>query len=239
MNDSSPAEPAYADRVHRSKAGAVAGVLLIALALWLGIDAMVGGSGKGVFIALAALVLVIPGVIAWTIWPSVRYDDDRLVVRNPLRTVTVPWAAVEDFRSGYSVEMLTGGKKYQVWAVPVSLRQRKKANVRAARAAAGGDPYTGGVGGLFGGGRRRTAGGDPYPVGGPGLRGAMRSTDGADLPDPTHAWADRVVADLRERAQNARSGAPATVEPAKATWTWALIAPMAIGLIALIVLLAG
>ncbi|WP_037575615.1 PH domain-containing protein [Phaeacidiphilus oryzae] len=238
MNDSAPAEPAYADRVHRSKPGAVAGVLLIALALWLGIDAMLGGSGRDVFIALAALVLVVPGVIAWTLWPSVRYNEERLVVRNPLRTVTVPWAAVDDFRSGYSVEMLTGGKKYQVWAIPVSLRQRKKANVRAARAAAGGDPYAP-VSGLFGGGRRR-ASDAAHPIGGPGLRGALRAQEGADRADPTVAWSDRVVSELRERAEAARAGSgDAAPAPARATWTWALIAPMLIGLIALIVLLAG
>jgi hypothetical protein len=67
-------------------------------------------------------------------------------VRNPFRTITVPWAAVETVRAGYSTELLAGGRKYQLWALPVSLRARKRVARQASRSTAVGDPALGGGG---------------------------------------------------------------------------------------------
>jgi len=231
--------PQYADRVHRSASAAFAGALLLALTLWLSVDAMVNGHGRDPWIAAAVLVLVVPLLVAYTMWPSVRVGRERLVVRNPLRTITVPWAAVESVDAAYSVELRAGGTKYQVWAVPVSLRQRKRANVRAARAAAGGDPYAGPFGGM---GRRASRGLDDgrFPVGGPGLRTAGQvNVPGAGRPDPTRAWSDRIVDELREAADAAKgredAGAAGEVS---VTWTWWVIAPAVAGAVALALLLA-
>src|SRR5206468_1785221 len=88
----------------------------------------------------AALVFVVPLVFAFTLRPAVFAGADRLRVRNPFRTITVPWGAVEGVRAAYSSEVFAGGKKYQLWAIPVSLRQRKKAVRQSARGAAE-DPY--------------------------------------------------------------------------------------------------
>lgn len=121
----------------------VTGVLLIGLALWLGGDAIVRGSGHTPWLALAGLLLALPLITAFTVRPAVFANDDRLRVRNPFRSITVPWAAVETLRSGYSTELLAGGRKYQMWALPVSLRARKRATRRTATAMAAGDPRTG------------------------------------------------------------------------------------------------
>lgn len=121
----------------------VTGVLLIGLALWLGGDAIVRGSGHTPWLALAGLLLALPLITAFTVRPAVFANDDRLRVRNPFRSITVPWAAVETLRSGYSTELLAGGRKYQMWALPVSLRARKRATRRATSALAAGDPRTG------------------------------------------------------------------------------------------------
>jgi hypothetical protein len=60
-------------------------------------------------------------------------------IRNPFRVITMPWGTVEAFRSGYSNEVFDkAGTKYQVWAVPVSLRARKRAARKEARADAPG-----------------------------------------------------------------------------------------------------
>ncbi|MEU1132429.1 PH domain-containing protein, partial [Streptomyces sp. NPDC005900] len=40
------AEPAYQDRAFRSPAGIAGGVLLLALGLWLGLDAVIRGEGR-------------------------------------------------------------------------------------------------------------------------------------------------------------------------------------------------
>ncbi|MEV7197123.1 PH domain-containing protein [Streptomyces sp. NPDC093510] len=138
------AEPAYKDRTFRSPAGIAGGVLLLALGAWLGVDAVIRGEGRTPWLALAGLLFAVPLVVAFTVRPAVYANDDRLRVRNPFRTITLPWAAIATLRSGYSNEVLTNaGAKYQLWAIPVSLRGRKKAARRQSQAAASGDP-TGG-----------------------------------------------------------------------------------------------
>ncbi|MFK4067271.1 PH domain-containing protein [Streptomyces sp. NPDC029674] len=138
------AEPAYKDRTFRSPAGIAGGVLLLALGAWLGIDAVIRGEGRTPWLALAGLLFAVPLVVAFTVRPVVYANDDRLRVRNPFRTVTLPWASVATLRSGYSNEVLSNaGAKYQLWAIPVSLRGRKKAARRQSQAAAAGDPMGG------------------------------------------------------------------------------------------------
>ncbi|MFF6993550.1 PH domain-containing protein [Streptomyces sp. NPDC008313] len=139
-----PAEPVTRDRVYRSPSGIAAGVLLLFITGWLGIDALVAGTGRTPWLALATLLLVVPLVGAFTLRPAVFANDDRLRVRNPLRVIVLPWASVASLRSGYSNEVVdTSGTKYQLWAVPVSLRARKKAAKRQTRGSArGGDTST-------------------------------------------------------------------------------------------------
>ncbi|MDX3456846.1 PH domain-containing protein [Streptomyces sp. ME02-8801-2C] len=137
-----PTPPESPDRVFRSPSSLVAGVLLLGLAGWLGGDALIVGHGRTPWLALATLLLVVPLVIAFTLRPAVFANDHRLRVRNPFRVVVAPWGAVEGFRSGFSNEVVVeSGAKYQLWAVPVSLRARKRANrakMREAREAGGG-----------------------------------------------------------------------------------------------------
>ncbi|MGW1028895.1 PH domain-containing protein [Streptomyces sp. NPDC002577] len=134
------AQPQPKDRVHRSPAGIAGGVMLLALGAWLGIDALVNGEARVRWLAIAGLLLAVPLVVAFTVRPAVYANDDRLRIRNPFRTITLPWASVSGLRSGYSNEVFDqSGAKYQLWAVPVSLRARKKA-VRSQTRAAAADP---------------------------------------------------------------------------------------------------
>ncbi|TJZ53091.1 PH domain-containing protein [Streptomyces piniterrae] len=138
---STPPQKQSAERSYRSPAAMAGGVLLLVLALWLGGDAVLRGDAHTKLTALFALLLLVPLVVGFTLRPMVRADEERLLVRNPFRTITLPWGAVEELRASFSAEVFTSGGKYQMWAVPVSLRQRKKANRRAergARASAGG-----------------------------------------------------------------------------------------------------
>ncbi|MET9949536.1 PH domain-containing protein, partial [Streptomyces sp. NPDC006341] len=121
-------EPVYDDRVYRSSMAVVTGVLLLALIVWLCGDAVVRGSGSTPWIALAVALFALPLTVAFTVRPAVFANDDRMRVRNPFRVIELPWAAVDAVRAGYSAEVLAEGSKYQLWAVPVSLRERKKAS---------------------------------------------------------------------------------------------------------------
>ncbi|MFJ7047935.1 PH domain-containing protein [Streptomyces sp. NPDC101112] len=109
-------------------------MLLLGLFAWLGTDAVFTGEGRTPWLTLAALLLAVPLVVAFSVRPAVFANDDRLRVRNPFRVIELPWASVVSLRSGYSNEVIDeAGTKYQLWAVPVSLRARKKAARQQAR----------------------------------------------------------------------------------------------------------
>ncbi|MEZ0093401.1 PH domain-containing protein [Streptacidiphilus sp. EB129] len=219
--------PAFADRRYRSVPGMIGGGLLLAITLWLCVDALVNGSGRAPWIGLAAMVALVPLISAFALWPVVRANQDRLIVRNPLRTLVVPWGSVESIQAALSVELRTEGKKYQLWSVPVSLRQRKRAN-RKAMIAKGDAAGTSS--------RRSEAAGPRHPVGGPGVLASRPSAgDPFGTIDPSLAWADHVVAELNELAEAGRARG-AAAEPVTVTWTWAFIAPIVLGAVALVVL---
>ncbi|MFC4606693.1 PH domain-containing protein [Streptomyces maoxianensis] len=203
-----PAEPSYADRVFRSPAAMVGGVLLLALITWICGDALIRGEGRTRWLALAAALLSVPLVVAFTLRPAVFANNDRMRVRNPFRTITLPWAAIADVRAGYSSEAFTkDGTKYQLWAIPVSLRQRK----RAARH------------------QMRKAHDDPH-----GRTSA--SADVTDS-NARVAIADQTVADLRELAELNAARPGAQGEP-QLRWAYEIIAPAVAGAALLTVLLA-
>lgn len=132
-SDQPTEEPAYDDRVYRSPMATVTGVVLLALLGWLCGDAVVRGSGNVPWIALAVALCLAPVIVAFTVRPAVFANADRLRVRNPFRVIELPWAAVDTVRARFSAEVLAEGATYQLWSVPVSLRERKKANRGQAR----------------------------------------------------------------------------------------------------------
>ncbi|MGW8061804.1 PH domain-containing protein [Streptomyces ziwulingensis] len=217
-----PPVPVSKDRIYRSPAGLAGGVLLLALALWLGIDAVVAGDGRTPWTALAALLFLVPLIAAYTVRPAVFAGDDRLRVRNPFRVIVLPWGQVASFRSGYSNEVATGsGDKYQLWAVPVSLRARKKAARREDRRAAGGGRGRGSV--LGGHGQFGTRGG--------GAGSAAVEADG-----PVRAETDKIMDELRELLE-ARKAADTAQGEVTVRWAYEVVAPAAAGAVLLAVLL--
>ncbi|WP_329135783.1 PH domain-containing protein [Streptomyces sp. NBC_01476] len=206
--------PQYADRVYRSTAGFISGAVLIVLALWLGGDAVIRGNGQTPWLALAALLMAIPLVAAFTVRPAVFAGAERIRIRNPFRTITMPWAAVDRIRSSYSTELFAGGRKFQLWSIPVSVRARKRAIKQTERARSGEEPF--GVPG-----RRRTA----------------RPTQPATGGEEVRAWSDRAVAELNELSDQheVAEGEPRP-EPV-IRWCYEVIAPAVAGAVLLIVLL--
>ncbi|GAA2074418.1 PH domain-containing protein [Streptomyces albiaxialis] len=214
-----PPEQKFADRCYRSPAAMAGGVVLLALGLWLVGDAVLNGEGRTPLTALAALVCAAPLVIAFTLRPAVYAGDTRMRVRNPFRTVTVPWGAIESLRAGYSSEVVADGTKYQLWAIPVSLRARKKANRHNERVASGQGPAPG-PGGLFGLGR-------PVPD---------VSPHAADLSDK-RAPSDQAVDELRELREE-HGTSEAAQGKVTVRWAYEVMGPALAGAIALAVLLA-
>ncbi|MFH8464407.1 PH domain-containing protein [Streptomyces sp. NPDC017991] len=208
-----PPEPQFKDRVYRSPSGVAGGALLLAIAAWLGIDALLTGEGRTPWVALATLLLLVPLVAAFTLRPAVYANEQRMRIRNPFRVITLPWGAVETFRSGYSNEVLDKtGTKYQIWAVPVSLRARN----RAARKEARGDT-TGARGRL---GQSRQA---PHPA--PVATG------------PVRAQGDQIMDELRELVE-ARGKDPRAQGDVSVRWAYEVVAPAAAGAVLLAILLS-
>ncbi|MGI5393093.1 PH domain-containing protein [Streptomyces sp. CA-251251] len=216
-----PPVPVSKDRIYRSPAGLAGGVLLLALALWLGIDAVVTGEGRTPWTALAVLLFLAPLIAAYTVRPAVFANDDRLRVRNPFRVIVLPWGQVASFRSSYSNEVFTeSGDKYQLWSIPVSLRGRKKAARQEARRASGGGRGRGGLlGGLGGGGAR-----------------ADVAAPGAVVEGPVRAETDKVMDELRQLSE-ARKPANTSQGEVTVRWAYEILAPVAAGVVLLAVLL--
>ncbi|KUN98466.1 PH domain-containing protein [Streptomyces caeruleatus] len=210
-------DPVSRDRVYRSPMGILGGVALLAIVFWLGVDALVRGESRTQWLALAAMILIVPLASAFTLRPAVYANEERLRIRNPLRVVVVPWGQVASLRSGYSNEVVAqSGTKYQLWAIPVSLRARKKAAQHADRTAA--EKNTAGRGG--GGGR--------------GLRG---SRGAADANGPTRAETDKIMDDLRELLENHGDAESAQGE-VSVRWAYEVMGPAVAGAVLLLILLA-
>ncbi|ONK11897.1 PH domain-containing protein [Streptomyces sp. MP131-18] len=202
----------YADRVYRSGSAIAAGVLLLGLAGWLGGDAILRGEDRTPLTAASTLLFVVPLVVAFTLRPAVFASDERLRVRNPFRTITAPWGAVDTIRSSYSTEVLAGGTKYQMWAIPVSMRARSKAT-RHNDQVASGRPARGGLMGLnFGGG---------------GMAGSQDT--GPRVPP-----GDAAVAELRELAE--RHGEKTQGGTVGVRWSYEILAPLAVGAVGLAIM---
>ncbi|MEV7857401.1 PH domain-containing protein [Streptomyces hirsutus] len=206
--------PKYADRIYRSTSGFVGGALILALACWLGIDAVAVGEGNTPWLALAALLFLVPLVAAYTLVPAVYANEDRLRVRNPFRTITLPWGRVVSLRSGYTNEVFSdNGDKYQLWALPVSLRARKRATRR-----------------------------DPRVTGGrtPGTEASRRGVVAPGAPDRSagvdRAPTDRSMDELRELHKN-RGGEASAQGEVSVRWSYEIIAPSLAGAVLLAVLL--
>ncbi|WP_031083606.1 PH domain-containing protein [Streptomyces sp. NRRL WC-3549] len=203
-----PAEPSSADRTYRSGGGLVTGAVLILMIGWAGVDAAIRGEGRAPWIALAALLTVIPLIVAFTLRPAVYADEERIRVRNPFRTIELPWTDVADVRASYTCELFAqDGRKYQLWAVPVSLRERKKAARRASQAA------------------------HDDPFGKASVHADVRDTQARI------AAADRTVNELRELRERG-VGPERSATRASVRWAYEVLAPAAVGAVLFAVLLA-
>ncbi|CAM5659391.1 PH domain-containing protein [Streptomyces griseomycini] len=218
-----PAAPRFKDRIYRSPAALVGGALLLALVGWLGIDAVVTGEGRTPWLALAVMLLLVPLVVAYTLRPAVFVNDDRLRVRNPFRVIVLPWGQVASLRSGFTNEVVDdSGTKYQLWALPVSLRARKKAaraqarlDAQAARGERGG----------------RRDGRDP----GVGL--GVQLGRGGVTEAPKRAETDQAMDDLR-KTHEAREGEPSAQGEVTVRWAYEIAGPAVAGAVLLAILLA-
>ncbi|WP_406439852.1 PH domain-containing protein [Streptomyces sp. NBC_00631] len=221
--------PLVKDRIYRSPQALIGGVLLLVIVGWLGIDALIRGNGRTPWLALAALILIVPLVAAFTLRPAVFAGEDRLRVRNPFRVITLPWGEIAALRSGYSNEVIVkSGAKYQLWAIPVSLRSRKKAARRQAKTES--DARRGRTG--------PGAGAAGYGLGGFGGFGSSGGLGESDhAAGAARAETDKVMDDLRDMLES-RGPAESAQGEITVRWAYEVAAPAVAGAVLLAILLA-
>lgn len=125
---------AVGDDVYRSKLSVVtAGALILAAGIFL-LDALLRGTPALWLIAGPALLAVCVAAWAFIYKPCMRLRDDHLVLRGPVREITVPYAAVRDVQVRSVVTVTTDDRSYSAWAGPE--RNRRFAGDDAAHDAA-------------------------------------------------------------------------------------------------------
>lgn len=210
--------------MYRSVPAIAGGVLLLAVAGWLGIDAVISGEGRTPWMALAVLILIVPLVVAFTLRPAVYAGDDRLRIRNPFRVIVLPWGRIASLKSAYTNEVLTeSGAKYQLWAVPVSLRARKKAARREVRATAQ---------------ARREMGRDEGRGSALGMRAGLGGGlgGGPASDELVRAETDRIMDELRG-LQEARHRADTAQGEVTVRWAYEVVGPAVAGAVLVVILL--
>ena len=130
----------------------------------------------------------------------------------------MPWGTVETVRAGYSSEVIADGVKYQLWAIPVSLRARKKATRHNERVAAGKSP-TAGPGGLFGG------------------RQMPNVAVGESELTERRATSDQAIDEIRDLAETHGKKAAAQGS-VTVRWSFEILVPLLAGAVLLAILLA-
>jgi Bacterial PH domain len=185
----------------------------------------------------AFILLFVTGIVYVTAKrPRLVADSDGLTIVNPVRDHRVSWAAIAGadstdllrIRCEWLEGARTGRQVIYSWAVHTSRRRQLQAELRGRRQQQRGGRASPGI---FGGG----AGGFGFG----GLGGGFAGTaDSAPAPegDPLRLDADKVVATLTERAEQARLEAPGdqAARPV-ATWDWRAVAAVVIPGLALLI----
>jgi len=184
----------------------------------------------------AILLLVAAFAFAYGVYPAALSGPEELVIRNPLRTIKVSWGSVTRLTAQLSFIAFTTTQRYTVWAVPVSLRDRRRAERARLRDLARQTRAQGKSRQRFGG----LSGYDDVRV-------AQSRT-----PDPIEklSFADQAMTEMTARRTNwfhragldpeAESAAtPDTpAQPAKVTWNLPTLVPVAACLLFVIVAFA-
>jgi hypothetical protein len=120
-------QPAEKPTVYRG-APALIGGALVALFCGIGAIDLIVESGSRDLIGASILLLVAVLAALYGVYPAAFAWTDRLVVRNPFRTIELPWTAVTDLSARLSFIAHTETRRFTIWAIPVSLRERRRAD---------------------------------------------------------------------------------------------------------------
>ncbi len=89
---------------------------VVALALLVGTLAADGVSSVLTLVALPLVIAAYAWAVLW--WPFVRVEADRVVVGNVLRTLTVPYGAIESVETRWGLRIVTREGRVDAWGAP-------------------------------------------------------------------------------------------------------------------------
>ena len=119
--------PAEKPTVYRGVGAILGGTLAVLFCLYGAIDLLVE-AGSADLLGSAILILVVVLAFFFGVYPAAFSGQDGLLVRNPFRTIRLPWSAVTELSAHLSFVVHTEGARFTVFAIPVSLRDRRKAD---------------------------------------------------------------------------------------------------------------
>ena len=119
--------PAGKPTVYRGPLALAGGVIVLLFCVAGAID-LIAEVGTADLPGAAGLLLGGALSFAYGVYPAAFSNDEALVVRNPLRTIELPWGAVTRLSAQLSFIVHTAHRRFTVWAVPVSVRDRRKAD---------------------------------------------------------------------------------------------------------------
>lgn len=125
--------PRYERRAFTPAPSRVLGWILIAVAVANFADIGIRGRDHASLVAAAALLLGCGIVYVLCLRPGLVAGDDAVHMRNPLRDVRIPWAALETTDVTDALRLHAGGKTYRSWAYQESSRARARARMRKPR----------------------------------------------------------------------------------------------------------
>ncbi|MET8985138.1 hypothetical protein ACFYUK_41020 [Nonomuraea wenchangensis] len=209
-------------QTYRSRSAFVMAWLWLAFVAFNVYDLINKYTGKASMVALAVLAVLTVVVYVVALRPATVLTEHELVGRNPLRTIRVPWAAIDDVTVSHAISVHHGGGDggdggggvLRLWTPMSSARERAKAQRR----------------GMPSQGRRGRFATEPT------VSRAEQAAQEA-LAGRTHA--DWVGDQIRERAEAARRRTGEQPVQVRTTWAYdviaAAVAALALVIVAIVV----
>jgi hypothetical protein len=106
----------------RPRFGMVLTILTAALVVFVLVNDLLTGDVLGTLVHTGGLALLVFAV--WLLFwaPAVGIRDDAVIVDNPLRRITIPWAAIERVDTRWSLRIFTAGRAVTAWSAPAPSR---------------------------------------------------------------------------------------------------------------------
>jgi hypothetical protein len=189
-------------------------VVFVVFVVWWAVDAAMN-MAPGPAVVTVLWLLAVSAALACLFWrPAVLVDDAGVELKNVLRDVRVPWQALEEIETRYTLTLYCGGRRYQSWA-----------GAAPGRPSITGRLLGGGAGALTGGpARHDQALPDPRWTSGGGTAAAASSRDlRAD------SGATAFMIEQRWEQWRTTAGRLAPTEDARAEVSWRLRLPLVVG----------